>query len=81
LYKLGANGILRCCVLEHEITTILEKAHNEIVGGHYTGKAMTQKILCTGLWWPTLFKDTEEYCQSYDICQRVVNHLDMMKYH
>jgi hypothetical protein len=62
LYKLGADGILRRCILEHERTTILEEAHNGIVGGHYAGKAMTQNILCTGIWWPTLFKDVKEYC-------------------
>jgi hypothetical protein len=39
LNKLGAYGILRRCVLEHERTTILEEAHTDIVGGHYTGKA------------------------------------------
>jgi len=40
LYKLGADGILRCCILEHERTTILEEAHRGIVGGHYARKAL-----------------------------------------
>jgi hypothetical protein len=38
LYKLGAYGILRHCVLEHERSIILEEAHDGIVGGHYAGK-------------------------------------------
>jgi hypothetical protein len=46
LYKLGADGILRRCVLEHETSVILEEAHDGIVGGHYAGKATTQNILC-----------------------------------
>jgi hypothetical protein len=71
LNKLGADGILRPCVLEHERTTIFEEAHNEIVGGHYIGKEMTQNILCAWIWWPTLFKDVKEYFQSYNVCQRV----------
>jgi hypothetical protein len=71
LYKLGADGILRRCILEHKRKTILEEAHDEIVGGHYTGKATTQNILCVVLWWPTLFKDVKEYSQSCDVCQRV----------
>ena len=29
-------------------------------------------ILWGGLWWPTLFKDAKEYCQSCDVFQRVV---------
>jgi hypothetical protein len=61
LNKLGVDGILRRCVLEIERTTILEEAHDEIVGGHYTGKATTHKILCAWIWWPTLFKDAKEY--------------------
>ena len=38
LYKLGANGILRRCVLEHERPMILEEVHDGIVGGHYAGR-------------------------------------------
>jgi hypothetical protein len=34
LYKLGADGILRHCVLKHERTIILEEAHDGIIGGH-----------------------------------------------
>jgi hypothetical protein len=71
LYKLGADGILRWCVLEHERSIILEEAHDGIVGGHYAGREMTQNILCVGLWWPTLHKYAKEYCQSCDVCQRV----------
>jgi phosphopantetheinyl transferase (holo-ACP synthase) len=71
LYKLGGDGILMRCILEHERTTKLEEAHIGIVGGHYAGKETTQKMLCVGVWWPTLFKDVKEYFQSCDVCQRV----------
>jgi hypothetical protein len=30
-----------------------------------------QKVLCTRLWWPTVHKDSKEYFQKYDVCQRV----------
>jgi hypothetical protein len=42
LYKLGAYGILRRCILEHKRTTILEEAHDGIVGRHYAGKEKSQ---------------------------------------
>ena len=61
LYKLGAYGILRQCVLEHERPMILIEVHEGIAGGHYAGKVIAQKILCAGLWWPTLHKDAKEY--------------------
>jgi hypothetical protein len=47
LYKMGADSILRRCVLEHERPRILAEAHEGIAGGHYAGK-YTQKVLCTG---------------------------------
>jgi hypothetical protein len=39
LYKMGADRILRMCVLEHERPIILAEAHEGIVGGHYVGKS------------------------------------------
>ena len=46
LYKMGADNILRRCVLEHERPRILAKAHEGIDGGHYAGKYTMQKVLC-----------------------------------
>jgi len=45
LYKLGIDGILRRCVLEHERQMIFSEAHEGVVGGHYVGKTKNQKIL------------------------------------
>jgi hypothetical protein len=39
LYKLGADGILRLCLLEHERIMILSEENEGIAGGHYAGKA------------------------------------------
>jgi hypothetical protein len=50
---------------------ILTKAHDGIAGGHYVGKAIMKNIFHVGLWWPTLHKDAKEYCQRYDVFQRV----------
>jgi hypothetical protein len=38
LYKMGAENILRRCVLEHERPRILEEAHEGIAGGQYVAK-------------------------------------------
>lgn len=54
LYKLGVDSILRRCVLEHEIPTILAKELEGLVGGHYVGKETIQNILFVGLWWLTI---------------------------
>jgi hypothetical protein len=41
LYKLGANNILRRCVVEHERPIILVEAHEGIDRGHCAMKATT----------------------------------------
>jgi hypothetical protein len=46
-YKMGADNILRRCVLEHERPGILVEAHEGIARGHYVGKDTLQKVLCT----------------------------------
>jgi hypothetical protein len=61
LYKLGVDGVLRRCVLEHERLMILEEAHDEIVGGHYAERENEKNVLCVGLLCPTLHKDAKEY--------------------
>jgi hypothetical protein len=71
LYKMGHNEILRRCVMEAEFPLILTEAHEGIVGGHYAGKAIVQKVLQARLWWPTLHKDAKEYTRACDVCQRV----------
>jgi hypothetical protein len=68
LYNMGADSILRICVLEHERNIILVEAHEGIARGHYAGKDTAQKVLHAGLWWPIVHKDANEYCQKCDVC-------------
>ena len=69
LYKLGPDEVLRRYVLDLERPMILDEAHVGIAGGHYSGKPIAQKVLTTGLWWPTLHKDVKEFCRSFNVCQ------------
>jgi hypothetical protein len=71
LYKLGTDGIMRRCLMEHDSSMVLAKVHEGIVGGNYSRKPTTQKVLGIGLWWPTVHKDAKEYCETCDVCQRV----------
>jgi hypothetical protein len=58
-------------VLEHEIPRVLVEAHERIAGKHYAGKYTAQKVLHTGLWWSTIHRESKEYVQRCDVCQRV----------
>ena len=71
LYKLGLDEVLHICVMPHEKEAIIREAHSSTTGGHFAGKLNAQKILTAGLSWPTLHKDTKEFCRCCDICQRV----------
>jgi len=57
-------------VLDFERNIILVEVHGGAAGGHYARKATAQKILCTGLWWETLHKDSKAYCRACDSCHR-----------
>jgi hypothetical protein len=41
---------------------VLAETHEGIAGGNYVGNPTTHKVLRAGLWWPTIHKDTKEYC-------------------
>jgi len=70
LYKMGSDEILQRYILEFERSSILIDIHGGVVGGHYAGRETAQKILRTGLWWPTLHQDSKVYCNVCDVCQR-----------
>ena len=65
------DEILRRYVLEHEQRRILEEAHVVVIGGYYAGKAIAQKVLTVGLWWPTIHKYAMELCRTCDVYQRI----------
>ena len=67
------DGIIRCCVPEHEQRQILWKCHSESYGGHHAGDRTTHKVLQSRFYWPTLFKDARKSVSSCDECQRIGN--------
>jgi len=73
LYKKGNDGLFRRCVSEGEVQGILEHCHDSTYGGHFATFKTAQKVLQAGLWWPTMFKDTQEFIGKCDPCQRVGN--------
>src|SRR5664279_363541 len=73
LYKEGVDGIMRRCVPEHEQEEILRKCHSSPYGGHHAGDRTAHKVLQSGFYWPTLFKDAKKIILSCDECQMVGN--------
>ncbi|XP_070020071.1 uncharacterized protein [Nicotiana sylvestris] len=47
--------------------------HASPYGGHFGGIRIAAKVLESGLYWPTLFKDAHAWVKSCDECQRTGN--------
>ena len=73
LYRLGPDHILRRCVPEYETHSILRSCHEAPYGGHFGGQRTAAKVLQSGYFWPTLFKDARAYAVACDHCQRIGN--------
>ncbi|MCO5610456.1 hypothetical protein L7F22_064694 [Adiantum nelumboides] len=41
-----------------------------VVGGNFLGELTARKVLQSGYWWPTLFKDASLFAKGCDECQR-----------
>ncbi|KAL4360478.1 hypothetical protein GQ457_04G016190 [Hibiscus cannabinus] len=73
LFKQCADQIIRRCIPEEEQQLILEQCHSSPYGGHFGGNRTTTKVLQSELYWPTLHRDAQLFCQQCDRCQRTWN--------
>ena len=73
LFKKGADMIIRRCVPESEQGKILNECHASPYGGHFSGERTAHKILKSGFYWPTLFRDCTEWVKLCDRCQKIGN--------
>ena len=73
LFKRGADMILRRCVPENEQGKFLDECHASPYGGHFSGERTAHKILQSGFYWPTIFRDCAEWVKICDRCQKIGN--------
>ncbi|KAJ8761292.1 hypothetical protein K2173_001348 [Erythroxylum novogranatense] len=73
LWRHCADQVIRRCVPKSESSSILAFCHSYACGGHFGVKRTAQKVLESGFYWPTLFKDAYTFCKSCDRCQRSGN--------
>ncbi|KAL2243622.1 UNVERIFIED_CONTAM: Retrovirus-related Pol polyprotein from transposon opus [Sesamum indicum] len=64
LWKYCSDQIIRRCVPELEVTSILEFCQSHACGSHFRPKRTVLKVLECGLFWPNLFKDSYMFCKS-----------------
>jgi hypothetical protein len=69
LYYTGHDMIQRWVTTHAENKTVIMQCHDKLCGGHFAIDTTFRKILTTGYYWQTLFKDTKAYCDSCKLCQ------------
>ncbi|CAL5429737.1 unnamed protein product [Camellia sinensis] len=73
LWKHCVDQVIRRCVPENEIISILTFCHSYACGGHFGAKRTVRKVLECGFYWPSLFRDSYSFCKSCDPCQKTGN--------
>ena len=73
LYRHCADQVIRRCVPEDEMHSILNHCHTLSCGGHFGGQRTAAKVLQSGFYWPSLFKDAHQFVSTCDKCQRMGN--------
>ncbi|CAM8889844.1 unnamed protein product [Rhodiola kirilowii] len=73
LWKIGSDQLLRRCIPNCDIASIISFCHEYSCGGHFGPKRTARKILDSGFFWPSVFRDSYEHCRRCDRCQRVGN--------
>ena len=53
LYKHCADQVIRRCVPDEEMESILNHCHNLACEGHFGGNRTAAKVLQSGFYWPT----------------------------
>jgi hypothetical protein len=66
LYKRCGHGMIRRCVPNEEKESILHHCHGLECGGHFSTDRTVAKMLQSGFFWPTMFKDTRQFIQRCD---------------
>ena len=72
-FHVGSDQIIRRYVPEEEQEHILSMCHSSLCGGHFASRKTGAKVLQSGFYWPTLFKDAIKYCKECLKCQSALN--------
>nr|GEZ28182.1 reverse transcriptase domain-containing protein [Tanacetum cinerariifolium] len=60
LFRTCADQIIRHCVAGKEAIDILNACHSGPTGGHYGANYTAKKVLDSGFYWPSIYKDAFE---------------------
>ncbi|RDY01964.1 Gypsy retrotransposon integrase-like protein 1, partial [Mucuna pruriens] len=70
LWRLCNDKIIRRCIPDTEIKSVLHFCHSAPRGGHYGSSRTARKVLDCGLYWPSIFRDAHQFVSTCDRCQK-----------
>ncbi|GJR06306.1 reverse transcriptase domain-containing protein [Tanacetum coccineum] len=70
LFKICADQVIRRCIYGQEAVDILTACHNGPTGGHHGANYTAKKVLDSGFFWPTIYRDAHDLVTRCDACQR-----------
>ena len=69
LFHTRADKRIRCCVSEDDIYEVLRAAHDDPCGWNFVDKITDHKVLQMGYYWPSIFRDAQNYVRRCDSFQ------------
>ncbi|XP_048496327.1 uncharacterized protein LOC104906710 [Beta vulgaris subsp. vulgaris] len=69
-YKMAFNRPLLKCISREDGLEVLKELHEGACASHNRGRALGEKVLRTGYYWPTLKEDALLYAKKCNSCQR-----------
>ncbi|RDY05281.1 Retrovirus-related Pol polyprotein from transposon 17.6, partial [Mucuna pruriens] len=70
LWRLCSDKVIRRCVPDAEIKSVLQFCHSAPGGGHHGSTRTANKVLDCGLYWPTIFRDAHQFISTCERCQK-----------
>ena len=68
LWKYCADQVIRRCVEQKEVQSILNFCHSYACGGHFGPQTTARKVLDSGFFWPSIFHDSYVLCAHCEKC-------------
>jgi len=68
LFTKNYDSVLLICLEKLEDEKVMQELHDGPTRGNFGGNTIAQKILHAIYFWPTLFKDAQEYSRKCRIC-------------
>ena len=77
LFKYYSDQIIRRCIPDEEVKSVLSFCHEFACGGHFGHRKIAKKVLQSRFYWPALFKDVFDFCKTcprYQMIGRILKH-------